>query len=93
MNTNDVMPLNNKVLIKVNNAEERTNSGIIIPKTSQHQRESKTAIVLNHGTSTLVEDGDKIVFEAYNAVKLELHEYENNDILLIDDKNILAKVY
>lgn len=85
-----VIPLNEKVLIKVMKDEEMTNSGIIIPRTSQAQKASRTGLVLNHGNSTLVKDGDTVIFDAYKSIKVELHEYEDNDVFLIDDKYILA---
>lgn len=85
-----IIPLNDKVLVKVIKEEETTSVGIIIPKTSQNQKVSRSALVLNHGTSNLVNDGDVVVFEVYKAIKIETHKYENDDVLLIDDKNILA---
>lgn len=90
MKAENVKPLNEKVLIKVMKDEEVTRSGIIIPKTSEVQRASKTGMVLNHGSSALVQDGDTVIFDAYRPIKIELHEYEDNDVILIDDKYILA---
>ncbi len=93
-----VRPLNDQVVLKQLEAEEKTKSGIILSSGSQEKPQMAEVIAVGPGT---VEDGkeivmqvkvgDKVIFKQYGGdrVKLDGEEYifarQNMILAVIDD--------
>ena len=92
-----VIPLNDKILVKRLEAEEKTAGGILLPDTAKEKpRQGK---VLSLGDGKLLEDGkraafqvkegDRVLFSAYagNEVQVDGEEY-----LIMSEDDILAVI-
>ena len=92
-----VRPLHDKVLVKVQEAEEKTKGGIIIPDTAAEKpQEGKviavgTGIILPDGNIKPldVKKGDKILFGNYGVQPITV---EGEEYLIVSEDAILAVV-
>jgi chaperonin GroES len=92
-----VVPLNDKILVKRLEAEEKTAGGIVLPDTAKEK--PKQGKVLSTGDGKLldsgkraafqVRDGDRILFTSYagNEVSIDGEEY-----LIMTEDDILAVI-
>ena len=90
-----IKPLFDKVVIKVNDADEKTKSGIVLPSAAQEKQQVATVLAVGEGgiidgkeVTMYVEVGDKVVISNYagTEVKLDGEEYKivrQNDILAV----------
>ncbi len=89
-----IKPLHDRVIVKRNDAENKTASGIIIPDSAKEKPQEGTVIAVGSGIrkedGTIlpldVKEGDKILFGKYagTEIKLEGEEYimmKEDDIL------------
>ena len=82
----NIQPLNNQVLIKKIELEEKTKSGIILK--SDLPKPQVFAEVLAIASNVVgLSIGDKIVIREFSGMQLEL---EGKQLLLIHEKDILA---
>jgi chaperonin GroES len=92
-----VRPLHDKVLVKVQEAEEKTKGGIIIPETAAEKpQEGKvvavgTGIILPDGNIKPldVKKGDKILFGNYGVQQITV---DGEEFLIVSEDAILAVV-
>ncbi|MBN2101006.1 co-chaperone GroES [Candidatus Dojkabacteria bacterium] len=92
----NVKPLGGKVLVKPLEAEEVTESGLIIPDTADKEKPQQGKVVAL-GTGRITEDGKKIpfnvkigdtvVFKKYSPDEIEV---DGEDYLIMDEADILA---
>lgn len=87
-----VKPLGDRVLLKKEEAMEKTASGIILAGNAKEAPQWATVVAAGPGTDEVkieVKKGDKVLYSKYagTEVKLESEEY-----LLISQKDILAVV-
>jgi chaperonin GroES len=92
-----VVPLNDKLVVKRVEAEEKTAGGIVLPDTAKEK--PKPGKVLSIGDGKLLEngqrakfqvkEGDRVLFTSYsgNEVKLDGEEY-----LIMSEDDILAVI-
>jgi len=92
-----VVPLNDKLVVKRVEAEEKTAGGIVLPDTAKEK--PKQGKVLSVGDGKLLEngqrakfqvkEGDRVLFTSYagNEVKLDGDEY-----LIMSEDDILAVI-
>lgn len=88
-------PLGNRVILKQQEAEEKTQSGIILPDSAKEKPQAAVVIAVGPGTENdgkktemQVKPGDKVIYSQYSGtdVKLEEEEYiivSQNDIIAI----------
>jgi len=62
-------PINDFVLVKVEEKKNTTDSGIFIP--TEAQEKNQTAIVINAGKSLCLKEGDKVVYKKYMGIALD----------------------
>ena len=84
-------PIGERVVLKPVKAEEKTRSGIYLPK---DQEEKKQGIVQEVGTfkdgSRLpLHQGDKVLYTGYSNEEFEMN---NNKFIIVDYKDIVAKL-
>ncbi|MCI0339812.1 MAG: co-chaperone GroES [Planctomycetales bacterium] len=88
-------PINDKVLVRRLEAEERTKGGIVLPDTAKEKpREGRVIAV---GDGKLLENGsrapfqvkpkDRVLFSSYSGTEVKL---EGEEYLILDEGDILA---
>ncbi len=92
-----VVPLNDKIVVKRLEAEEKTAGGIVLPDTAKEKPKQGKVLSLGEGkrldngkrASFQVKEGDRVLFTAYagNEVTIDGDEY-----LIMTEEDILAVV-
>lgn len=83
-----VSPLGDRVLIKVQEGDTKTASGIIIPQTAQEK--TQTGVVVGLGTdkdAIQVKVNDKVMYDKYAGTQLKIDNIEH---LIVKMSDILA---
>ncbi len=90
-----VKPLNDRVLVKRLEAEEKTKGGIVLPDTAKEK--PKTGEIVEVGPGKLndkgerqplqVKKGDKILFESYAGTEVKIN---GEEYLIMKEDDILA---
>ena len=93
-----VRPLHDKILVKRDEAETKTTSGIFLPETSKDK--PKTGIIEAVGDGALntetgeripltVRKGDRVIFSSYAGTEVKLNDQE---LLIMSEDDILAVI-
>ncbi len=93
-----VRPLHDKILVKRDEAQTKTDSGIFLPETSKDK--PKTGTIEAVGTGALntdtgvriplsVKKGDKVIFSSYSGTEIKL---DGVDLLIMSEDDILAVI-
>ena len=91
-------PLGDRILIRRTEEDEQTTSGgIIIPDTAKEKPQEGEVIAVGHGRLLDNGDrqpidvavGDKILFGKYSGTEVT---YENEELLILREDDILAKI-
>ncbi len=85
-----IKPIGDRVLVKTEQVEEKTASGIFIPQTAQEK--TQTAVVVAVGTdddAITVKVGDKIMYDKYAGTAIKV---DGVDHLLVNMADILAVI-
>ena len=91
-----IKPLSNRVLIKIQENQEKTKSGIIITNTAKEK--TQIAEVIEIGTGKIIDGkreemsikkGDNVVVSKYAGTEVE---FENEEYILLKEEDILAIV-
>jgi len=88
-------PLGDRIVIELIEAEEKTQSGIVLPDSAKEKpQEGKvvavgTGRVLENGqrVDLEVKEGDRIIFSKYAGTEVK---YEGNEYLILRESDILA---
>jgi chaperonin GroES len=75
-----LVPLEDRVVVKLVEQEDKTQSGIVLPDTAQEKPQKATVVAAGPGKydkGKLVKEGDLVVFAKYSGteVKVEGEEY------------------
>jgi chaperonin GroES len=93
-----VRPLGDKVLVRRDEAEERTASGIFLPERGKEKPKSGVIEAVGDGavnTDTgkriplTVKKGDRVIFSSYAGTEVKL---EDRELLIMSEDDILAVV-
>ena len=92
-----IVPLNEKILIKRLEAEERTRGGIVLPETAKEK--PKEGRVISLGSGKLLETGlravfqvkenDRVIFNSYAGTEVKI---EGEEYLIMTEEDILGVV-
>lgn len=93
-----VKPLGDKILVKRDEAETKTSSGIFLPETAKDK--PKTGTIQAVGTGALntdtgeriplsVKKGDRVIFSSYAGTEVKL---DKDTLLIMSEDDILAVV-
>ncbi|NBC82719.1 MAG: co-chaperone GroES [Bacteroidetes bacterium] len=88
----NIKPLEDRVLIEPQEAEEKTASGIIIPDSAKEKPQKGTVIAVGPGNKDVtmdVKDGDTVLYGKYAGTELSV---DGKDYLIMRQSDILAKV-
>ena len=87
-----VKPLGDRVLLKKEEAEEKTSSGIILTGNAKEAPQWATVVAVGPGTEEVkmeVKKGNKVLYSKYAGTDVKL---DGEELLLISQKDILAIV-
>jgi len=88
----NIKPLGERVLLKqYKQSEERTKSGLILPKSKDEKKEGTIVAVgtMNNGVPFPVKEGDCVIYGGYSSEEFELNGEKH---LIIELKDVVAKV-
>ena len=86
----NITPLADRVIVKQEEAETTTASGIIIPDNAQEKPQKGKILAIGKGTKEnpiTVKVGDTILYGKYAGTELK---YEEEDYLIMKESDILA---
>lgn len=95
---NVIRPLHDKIIVRRDEAESKTASGIFLPETSKDK--PKTGVVEAVGDGALntetgeripltVRKGDRVIFTSYAGTEVKL---DGNELLIMSEDDILAVI-
>lgn len=96
--TGGVRPLHDKILVKRDEAQAKTASGIFLPETSKDKPKTGTIEAVGDGalnTDTgkriplTVKKGDKVIFSSYSGTEIKI---DGEELLIMSEDDILAVV-
>ena len=91
-------PLDDRIVVKPNDAEERTASGLVIPDTAQEKPQQGTVVAVGPGRwsddtgkhSPLdIKVGDTVLYSKYGGTEIT---HEGDDLLILTSRDVLAIV-
>lgn len=82
-----VKPLDDRVLLKVQFAEEKTKGGIYIPPTAQEKTQEGLVVEVGNSDEIKVKAGDEVIYSKYAGTEIKIDGEEH---LLIKFEEILA---
>lgn len=85
-------PLGNRVVLKYQEAEEKTPFGIILPDSAKEKPQIAIVVAVGPGsddTGMQVKEGDKVIYSKYAGTEVKLDEEE---YIVADQKDIIAIV-
>ena len=85
----NIIPLFARVVVQPKAAEEQTKSGIILPETANKERPMEGTVLAVGADCKAVKKGDTVVFKKYSPTEFEL---DGEEVLLVDEEDLLAKV-
>uniref|UniRef100_A0A7C3RKP1 Co-chaperonin GroES n=1 Tax=Dictyoglomus thermophilum TaxID=14 RepID=A0A7C3RKP1_DICTH len=84
-----VIPLEDRVLVKVIKEEEKTPTGIILPDVAKEKPQIAEVIEVGDDETIKVKKGDKIIFAKYSGTEIKV---DDEDYLILSKGDILAKI-
>lgn len=89
-------PLGDKVVLQYLKAEEKTQSGIILPDSAKEKPQEAIVIAVGDGaevdgkkTEMHVKEGDKVLFSKYSGTEIKM---EDEEYVIVSEKDIMAIV-
>lgn len=92
-----IKPLGDRVVIKAQEREEKTKSGIVLPDTAKEKPQEGTIVAV--GTGKMLENGqrvaldvkagDKVIYSKYAGTEVK---FDGQDYLILSERDILAIV-
>lgn len=86
-----LIPIGERVILKTIKAEERTKSGIYLPKGTDDKKQGIIEEVgqTKEGRPIPLRKGDKVIYTGYSSEEIELN---NERFLIVEFKDIVAKI-
>lgn len=87
-----IKPLEDRVVIKKLQAEEKTASGIVLPGQAKEVPQIAEVIAVGPGTDEVtmsVKKGDKVIFSQYAGTEVK---YEGETYIIVSNNDLLAVV-
>lgn len=92
-----INPLDDRVVVRTNEAEETTAGGIVLPDAAQEKPQRGTVLAVGPGrlldsgarSAVSVEVGDEILFGKYGGTDIEV---DGDEVKILRESDILAKV-
>lgn len=93
----NLRPLDDRVVVKPLEAEERTAGGIVLPDTAKEKPQRGKVVAIGPGklndngnrSALSVSVGDEVIFGKYSGTEIEIN---GEDVKVMRESDILAKV-
>ncbi|MDY2626883.1 MAG: co-chaperone GroES [Lachnospiraceae bacterium] len=89
-------PLGNRVVLQQQEAEEKTQSGIILPDSAKEKPQDAVVIAVGQGKGEDGKDiemqvkvGDKVIYSKYAGTEIKL---DDEEYIIVDQNDIIAIV-
>jgi chaperonin GroES len=89
-------PLEDRVVLKQQEAEEKTQSGIILPDSAQEKPQAAVVVAVGpgkvedgHKVEMQVKEGDKVIYSKYSGTEVK---YDDEEYIIVSQKDIIAVV-
>jgi len=93
-----LQPLDDRIVVRPSEAEEKTASGLVIPDTAKEKPQQGEVLAVGPGrradaTGELVpldiKTGDRVVYSKYGGTEITI---DGEDLLILTSRDVLAKV-
>lgn len=86
-----IKPIGERILLKRIEKEEKTKSGIYLPKGSDERKEGiiEDVGILKNGQNIPLNKGDKVIYGGYSNEEIEV---EGEKFIIIDYKDVIARL-
>ena len=93
-----LQPLEDRIVVRPNEAEEKTASGLVIPDTAKEKPQQGEVLAVGPGrraenSGELVpidlSEGDTVVYSKYGGTEITV---DGEDLLILSSRDVLAKV-
>jgi len=91
-----IVPLEDRVVVKVLEEEEKTASGIVLPDTAKEKPQKATVLAVGpgrYGADKLIpidlKEGDVVIFSKYGGTEIKV---DGGEVLILRASDILAKI-
>jgi len=91
-----LVPLEDRVVVKVLEKEEKTASGIVLPDTAKEKPQKATVLAVGPGRydgDDLIpidlKEGDLVIFSKYGGTEIKV---DDEEVLILRASDILAKI-
>ena len=94
----NLQPLDDRIVVRPSEAEEKTASGLVIPDTAKEKPQQGTVLAVGPGrrsdnTGELipvdVKVGDTVLYSKYGGTEVTI---DGDDLLILTSRDVLAKV-
>ena len=94
----NLQPLDDRIVVRPSEAEEKTASGLVIPDTAKEKPQQGTVLAVGPGRRSEqsgeiipldISVGDIVVYSKYGGSEIE---HEGDDYLILNARDVLAKV-
>ncbi len=94
----NLKPLDDRIVVKANEAEERTASGLVIPDTAKEKPQQGTVLAVGPGrrsdqTGNVipmdVKVGDTVVYSKYGGTEISIG---GEDVLILTSRDVLGVI-
>jgi chaperonin GroES len=82
-------PVGERALVKPEEQEETTTSGIVLPQTAKGKPQTARVIAIGDSGNGKVSEGDLVVFARYSGTKVDL---DDEEYLILDSDALLGIV-
>ena len=91
----NIKPLEDRILVRPEEGEEMTASGIVIPDTAKEKPQEGTVLAVGPGKRSDsgelipvdVKDGDRVIYSKYGGTEIKV---EGEDLLILSSRDVLA---
>jgi chaperonin GroES len=93
-----LQPLDDRIVVRPSEAEERTASGLVIPDTAKEKPQQGEVLAVGPGRRAEnsgelipldIKVGDVVVYSKYGGTEITV---EGEDLLILNSRDVLAKV-
>lgn len=92
-----INPLDDRVVVRPNEAEETTAGGIVLPDAAKEKQQRGTVLAVGPGrlldsgerSAISVKIGDQVLFGKYGGTEIEI---DGEDVKILRESDILAKL-
>jgi chaperonin GroES len=94
----NLQPLEDRIVVRTAEAEEKTSSGLVIPDTAKEKPQQGEVLAVGPGRRSEqsgdiikmdIEAGDTVVYSKYGGTEITL---DGEDYLILNARDVLAKV-